>query len=89
MTLLQNNFDQFTLNGPYTYKNLSLFSIQSSQKEQDSYMCLGDENLKNFTVSEKQQAEVPYILISIKMIFLFLFLMALCLMAVNKTVSPI
>ena len=66
MTLLQNNFDQFTLNGPYTYKNLSLFSIQSSQKEQNSYMCLGDENLKNFTVSEKQQAEVPYILISNK-----------------------
>ena len=59
-------FDQFTLNGPYTYKNLSLFSIQSSQKEQNSYMCLGDENLKNFTVSEKQQAEVPYILISNK-----------------------
>ena len=64
MTLLKNNFDQFTINGPYTYKNLSLFSIQTSQKEQNKYVCWGDDNLENFTIAEKDQAEVPYILIS-------------------------
>ena len=64
MTIPQFNLTSFNINGPFTFENLSLFSIKSNNINTTAYKCWGDSTVENIEIKEKQDETVEFIFVT-------------------------